>query len=408
MKKFTFTTVINKSKDEVFDWYQRAGFLERSLPSWEQTIPQTTLENIQVERSNRSILVKQSKGSITQWEYEITLTEKGDHSCEIIDHFTLHRIFFIKKRLLSYVSYKNEIIFQDITTFSKYRYSKPLRILISGSHGLIGSALFIFLQFAGHDVWRMGREKENLSAFENFDVIIHLAGENIGKGCWSKVKKEKILHSRIDETKSLVQIISKLQNPPQVFLCASAVGFYGDRNDEILLEDDPRGSLFISKVCEEWERAAKSVVIPNLRVVNLRFGMVLSGAGGALKEMLLPFRLGFGGRLGKGGQFISWICIDDAILAIYHIIMTRSLEGAVNITSPNPVTNAVFTKELAKCLHRSVGPPLPKFAILFLFGQKGRELLLSSTRAEPSKLLQTHYSFQYPSLIDALTHVIPK
>ena len=418
MKKFIFHTVVKKSKDEVFGWYQRAGFLERSIPPWEQASNLTTLKNVQIERkdSNTSILIKQVKDSFTYWEHEVTLIEKEGHSCEIVDQFRLSYKFpwlgkfFIKKRLSNYVAYKNEIIFHDISTFSKYKYAKPLRILLSGSHGLIGRALFTFLHFAGHDVWRMSKDqKESLSEYENFDVIIHLAGENIAKGRWSKMKKEKILRSRVDGTRNVAQIISKLKNPPKVFLCASAIGIYGDRNNEVLLESDQkRGDLFISKVCEEWESAAKSIILPKLRIVNLRFGMVLSSAGGALKEMLFPFRLGFGGKLGKGDQFISWICIDDVIGAIYHLIMTPSLEGAVNITSPYPVTNAEFTKELAKCLHRCIGPPLPKCVILFLFGQKGKELLISSTRAAPSKLLQTEYTFQYPCLKDALIHVISR
>jgi uncharacterized protein (TIGR01777 family) len=237
--------------------------------------------------------------------------------------------------------------------------------------------------------------------------MVHLAGENIGEGRWKKNKKERLLNSRVEGTGHLVRIIKGLRNPPQIFIAASAVGYYGDRGREVLDETSvPGHGLFITKLCEEWERATRGLEEKGIRVVNARFGIVLTAKGGALKRMLIPFKWGMGGKIGNGYQYVSWIAMDDVIGALYHIMMTPKIEGAVNVVSPHPVSNDVFAKELSKRLNRWRGPPFPEFLVRLFLGQKGEELLLTSTRVEPARLSETGYHFQYPKLYQALEHVV--
>jgi len=224
---------------------------------------------------------------------------------------------------------------------------------------------------------------------------------------WTKKKKNRILKSRREGTKNLVEIVKKLEKPPKVFISASAIGYYGNCGNNIVNENSPPGkNLFISKVCQEWEESSKGLEGKGTRVVWARFGMVLSSAGGALIKMLIPFRWGLGGKLGNGHQYVSWIAINDAIGSIYHIMMTPSLKGAVNIVAPHPVPNDILTKKLSKRLNRWRGIPTPEFILRLLFGQKGEELLLTSIRAEPYRLTESGYHFCYPKLSQALKHVV--
>jgi uncharacterized protein len=292
-----------------------------------------------------------------------------------------------------------------------------MKVAVTGTSGLIGSSLVSFLSKKDITVCKILREStiDNEiswkpesgdwgSVFAN--GIVHLAGENIATGKWTNEKKEKIKSSRIEGTKRLCDHVIKLPTPPSVFVCASAIGFYGDRGAEVLNEDSPRGSGFLSDVCIGWEEAAKAISNAGIRVVNLRFGMVLSNAGGALAKMLTPFKMGMGGRIGSGKQYMSWAAIDDITGAICHALFTDSLRGPVNVASPNPVTNREFTKTLGRALNRPTIMPMPAFAARLAFGEMANELLLASTRVEPKKLLDTGYRFQYPELEDALKHIL--
>ncbi|WP_420420544.1 TIGR01777 family oxidoreductase [Simkania sp.] len=376
---------------------------------------------------------RQVDGPFDEWVYKMKLRDQGEHACEIVDqfnfkhHFSKILTYFLnkqmEKRLTRILKYKHEILQNDLDLLEKYTYEKPLKILVSGSKGLVGSAVVDFLEFAGHQVWRLSRTSGSAAKreiawnpekaeadhekFEGFDVVIHLAGENVGTGFWSKKKKEAILTSRYKGTENLVKVLSRLKNPPKTFICASAVGYYGDRGDEVLTEEsEPGKGLFLTKVCQYWERAARELEDAGVRVVSTRFGMVLSSKGGALKKMLLPFQLGVGGKMGHGHQYVSWIALDDLVGALYHVIMTPSIRGGVNFTSPNPVMNAHFAKKIAQALKRWPGPPFPALMIRLLFGQKGEELMLASIRVEPKKLLDTGYSFQLPHLKQAFEHLL--
>ena len=295
-----------------------------------------------------------------------------------------------------------------------------MKVAATGSSGLIGSSLVSFLSkkdIVVSKILRENTEDDDISwkpedgdwnsAFsEGIDGIVHLAGENIASGKWTKKKKEKIRNSRIEGTKRLCEHILKLPTPPSVLVCASAIGYYGNRGVEFLNEGSSRGSGFLPNVCLGWEEAAESVSKAGIRVVNVRFGIVLSKDGGALAKMMTPFKMGMGGKIGSGTQYMSWIAMDDVTGAIYHTLTTDSLKGPVNATAPNPVTNKEFTNTLGKVLKRPAVVPMPAFAAKLAFGEMANDLLLASTKVAPKKLADSGYEFQYPELENALKHVL--
>jgi len=301
-----------------------------------------------------------------------------------------------------------------------------MRLLVSGSSGLIGKALTQLLKINGHDVVcliRSGKKKSseeisiswdpihghiNKDLFEGFDAIFHLAGENIAKGRWTKKRKEKLFVSRCRDTWLLSQILVRLHRPPKTMICASAIGFYGDRGTELLSETSLKGKGFLSDLCEKWEEGTLPIENRGCRVVHARFGTVLSLQGGFFKRVLPFFRLGLGGTIGSGKQIISWIDLEDAIQALYFLLCHHELSGPFNIVAPFAVTQKEFTQALAKSVHRPALLPMPKIVVNFLFGEMGKELLLSSTHAIPSRLQEAHFKFLYPTLEESLTHLLGK
>ena len=233
-----------------------------------------------------------------------------------------------------------------------------------------------------------------------------MAGENIGARRWTLTRKAIIRDSRLKGTRLLSETLAQLASPPKVLVCASAMGFYGDRGDEILTEDSPGGTGFLPDLCREWEAASESAAEKGIRVVRLRIGVVLSSQGGALKKMLPPFKMGVGGRLGSGKQYMSWIALDDLVGAIEHALTHDTLAGPVNAATPNPVTNQEFTRTLGRVLGRPTVFPVPSLAVRLLFGEMGNALLLSSARLEPTRLAASGFQFHYPELEAALRHVL--
>jgi uncharacterized protein (TIGR01777 family) len=296
-----------------------------------------------------------------------------------------------------------------------------MRMLLTGSSGLIGQALLSPLTSNGHKVVRLTRSPAsgryilwnpdagtvNTDDLEDFEAIVHLAGESI-VGRWTPEKKARILASRIKGTRLLCESLAHLRSHPIVLVSASAIGYYGDRGDQALDEESPAGSLFLSEVAKAWETATDPAARIGIRVVNLRIGFVLSKAGGGLATMLLPFKLGIGGRVGSGHQYMSWIAVDDVVGAISHALLSDSLRGPVNAVAPHPVTNLEFTKTLGRVLGRPTIFPLPAFAARLLLGEMANELLLASTRVSPSRLLASGYEFRFPDLQGALRHVLGK
>lgn len=298
----------------------------------------------------------------------------------------------------------------------------PLRILVTGSTGFVGSALVPFLAAGGYRVACLVRAEPrpgsaevfwdpeagvlDTARLEGLDAVVHLAGENIATGRWTAEKKARIRDSRVRGTKLLCDSLAGLKQPPKVLVCASAIGYYGDRGDEVLTEESTLGTGFLAGVCAEWEAAAKPAVQKGIRVVHLRFGMVASEAGGALAKLLTPFKMGLGGVLGTGNQYISWIALDDLLGVIAHALTTEALQGPVNAVAPNPVTNREFTRALGRVLGRFTLFPLPAVAAHLAFGEMADEVLLAGQRAQPTRLLTTGYRFRYPDLEGALRHLL--
>jgi uncharacterized protein (TIGR01777 family) len=296
-----------------------------------------------------------------------------------------------------------------------------MNVLISGATGLIGSSLAQELKSGGHHVTSLTRSptgENNISwdpdagtvdgSLEGTDAVVHLAGESIAEGRWTVSKKRRIMDSRKKGTRLLAETIAGLTTPPRVMVSASAVGYYGDRADEVLREDSRPGSDFLAEVCKAWEAAADPAREAGIRVVHTRFGIVLSLEGGALGTMLPIFKLGGGGRIGRGRQWWSWVAIDDVVGTIHHALENDSVEGPVNVGSLNPMTNAEYTRVLGKVLNRPTVLPVPAPAIRLALGGIADALLLASQRMEPAKLKETGYRFRHPELEGALRHLLER
>ncbi len=293
-----------------------------------------------------------------------------------------------------------------------------MKILISGSTGFIGSRLIPKLIASGHEVTRLVRSSHNpgllwdpyksevdISRLEGYDAFVHLSGESIN-GRWTNAKKKKILDSRIISTRFLAECISKLKNPPKAFICSSAIGFYGNRNNEELTEDSSAGTGFLAEVCKAWEAATKPIQQTGIRVVNVRTGLVLSPEGGALKQLLFPFKIGVGGVVGSGKQWWSWITLNDLLRIYQYSIETNGIKGAINGVSSSPVTNKTFVKTLGKVLHRPAIFPLPSIAVKLIFGEMGQELLLDGQKVIPKKLNDSGFKFEQIELEAALKSML--
>ena len=299
-----------------------------------------------------------------------------------------------------------------------------MNILVSGSSGLVGSALVPFLTADGHRVtclvrarpergkaevyWDPAAGRIDAGAIEGLDAAVHLSGESIASGRWTAEKKARIRDSRTKGTRLLSESLAGLAKPPKVFDCASAVGYYGNRGEELVKETSPPGSDFVAEVCRAWEASTEPAGRKGIRVVNLRIGIVLSPAGGALAKMLTPFRMGVGGKIGDGKQYMSWVAMDDLVGIISHALKTDALAGPVNAVTPNPVTNAEFTRTLGRVLRRPTIFPMPAFAARLAFGEMADALLLASQRVEPAKLLKAGYAFHFVELEPALRHLLGK
>ena len=297
---------------------------------------------------------------------------------------------------------------------------KRMKFLITGSSGLIGSELVAYLTSAGHDVRRLVRRVPSgcdlhwnpeeglidLSGLGEIDAIVHLAGESIAAWRWTEAKKARIADSRIKGTRLLAKALAALDHKPKVLVSASAIGLYGDRGNEVVDETSGAGKGFLAELGSQWEQAAYPVAEAGIRAVNIRIGIVLSGSGGALKKMILPFKLGLGGVVGSGKQYVSWVAIDDVVRIIHHTVVTESISGPINVVSPNPVTNYQFTKTLGHVLNRPTIFPVPEFAARLIFGKMADELLLASIRAHPNELITTGYNFQYPQLEQAVRYIL--
>jgi uncharacterized protein len=293
------------------------------------------------------------------------------------------------------------------------------KILVSGVSGPIGTALLPSLSASGWSIVRLVRGQASGKGqiawaperpisphtVSGFDAVVHLAGESIF-GRWTESKKTKIRNSRVAGTANLADALAQADEKPRVFVCGSAIGYYGSRGDELLREESAPGTGFLAQVCQEWEEATTPAVQADIRTAHIRTGVVLSPKGGALGAMLLPFKMGLGGRIGDGRQWMSWIHVQDMVGAINHILKNDLLQGPLNLVAPKPVTNAEFTKTLASVLSRPALLPMPAFAVKRVFGEMGEELLLASQKVEPGKLISSGYPFRFRELRKSLEAIL--
>jgi uncharacterized protein (TIGR01777 family) len=298
-----------------------------------------------------------------------------------------------------------------------------MKVLISGSHGLVGKALISSLSSDGHEIvrlvrgtpsgpaeveWHPNEGRIDAANLEGFDAVVHLAGESIASGRWTDEKKRAIRDSRVKGTALLSEALARLSRPPAVFLSASAIGYYGDRGDEVLTEKSAPGKDFLASVCVEWENATRAAIEKGIRTVHTRFGIILDAEEGALGKMLTPFRMGIGGRVGHGKQWMSWIAIEDVVNGLRFVIEDKTTSGPINFVAPNAVRNAEFTKSLGHVLSKPTLFPVPAFGVRLAFGEMGDALLLSSQRVEPRVLREKGFVFRWARLDEALRHLLAR
>lgn len=443
---------------DVFRWHAQPGALERLTPPWEsvQVLERTGDGMTDGTRVTLGIRLGplrcrwvsehraycqdaqfcdvQIAGPFARWEHTHRFVPDGASASYLEDHITyalplgvmtrLGAGALMRRKLDRLFAYRHRVTKHDLSIHRTYREKPPLHVLVTGASGLVGAALVPFLTTGGHRVTRLVRSAPRpgqaeiawqpetgtiaASALAGVEAVVHLAGENIATGRWTAEKKARIRASRVEGTRLLCQALAQLEHPPHVLVSASAIGYYGNRGVEVLHEDSAPGSGFLAEVCQAWEAATAPAVQRGIRVVQLRFGMVLSPAGGALAQMLLPCKLGAGGVIGSGQQSMSWIALDDALGAILHAIMTPSVQGPVNAVAPQALTNREFTTGLGRVLRRPTVLPLPAAAARLAFGEIAEALLLASARVEPRRLVDTGYVFGYPDLDSALWHLLGK
>ncbi len=452
IETFVRLTRIESSAQDVFDWHTRPGALERLTPPWIRlTIPERTggIENgarasllirrgpftirWEVEHMDcvrpRGFTDVQVRGPFAEWRHTHAF-EQDNAACYLEDRVEYRLPFGAIGKLMadSYVRteldrlfvYRHRVLSHDIAVHRAYPGSQPQRILLTGASGFIGTPLKHFLTAGGHHVVRLTRGAAtadsihwdpdagqlDVDALEGFDSVIHLAGESLSAFRWSGAKKARILSSRAAGTRLLCETLAKLKHPPKTLLSASAIGWYGNRGAEILDEESAPGTGFLSDVCRQWEAATRPAEEKGIRTVHLRTGMVLSPAGGALAAMLPAFHAGLGGPIGSGYQFMSWITMDDVIEAIYHALLVPSLRGPVNLVTPTAAINRDYARMLGHILGRPAMLPFPAGLARILMGEMAEDLLLSSTRVEPHRLMNTGFIFHFPDLESALRHLL--
>jgi uncharacterized protein (TIGR01777 family) len=370
---------------------------------------------------------EQRSGPFRVWRHSHRFTPTDDGGCVMEDEveWALPAVpsggfpgqSFVEKELRRLFSFRHARLRHDLDLHSSIESEEPMKIAVSGASGLIGRSLVRFLETGGHEVARLTRRRDaggifwdyekgevDKEALEGLDGVVHLAGEPIFGLRWSPEKKTRIRESRQKGTEFLAKTLAGLSRKPKVLVSGSAVGVYGDRGSEPLSEESRSGKGFLADVCRAWERASEAARKAGIRVVTVRTGMVLTPAGGALGTMLLPFKLGLGGRLGSGRQYVSWIDLDDEVGLIHHALTQSSVQGALNAVAPHPVPNSTFTSTLGRILGRPTLIPVPSLAIKTLFGEMGEALLLDGARVLPKKAEETGYVFRYPSLEESLRH----
>ncbi len=436
--------------ERVFDWHMRPGALERLLPPWEDVrvvgreggIEDGGTVRVRIRRgplkvdfsvrhtafeADRLFRDEQVSGPMGSWTHSHEFDPKGANACVVRDRIDYEPPLGAAAKALASSTIENEVkrllrfrnrrLLGDLRRHAAYD-GPPLRVAVTGANGFVGRALADFLTTGGHEVLPIVRRRPRRDRGEIFwdpmerriegrrlegvDAVVHLAGESLSRGRWSPAKKESIRRSRIVGTRLLVGALTRLRRPPRALVSASAIGYYGDRGSEKLDERSRPGRGFLADLCREWEAEALKAERADVRVVTLRTGLALSPSGGALGTMLLPFKLGAGGRLGSGRQYVSWIDHDDLVGLIFHATTTPALAGPVNATAPHPVPNAAFTTILGRVLRRPTLLPVPSLAVKGLFGEMGQALLLEGARVLPRAARGSGFRFEFEGLAESL------
>ncbi|GBD24970.1 Epimerase family protein [bacterium HR30] len=454
MHEFRFQSVIPVNASFAYDWHTREGAFERLTPPWTQVDVerrQGTIEAGEVDFRFRigpfhvrwraehyggkpgvEFRDRLVAGPMAFWEHVHRFVPLGSREFRMEDEVR-YRAFvrpavlddavdrlFLRREMARMFRYRHRVLAHDLVRHQELS-TTPLRFLVTGATGLVGSTLCAFLSAGGHRVIRATRRETNatgevlwtpstgeikLDPEQPIDVVVHLAGANVGERRWTADRKAEIRASRVMTTAKLAERVAQWKVLPKAFIVASAIGFYGNRGDELLDEDSSAGEGFLASVCREWEAASRPPEEAGIRVVRLRIGVVLSPRGGALRRLLWPFWLGLGGRTGTGRQYLSWITPDDLAAVILFCAVKDDLRGPVNAVSPHPVTNATFAQALAQALGRPALLPFPASAVRWILGEMGEELILSSTRVRPTRLLQSGFRFHFPTVEEALGHVL--
>jgi hypothetical protein len=442
---------LEASAEEVYRWHARPGALERLSPPWDPPVVESRAGTIEDDGARVVLRVGPLRqrwvaehhdaepgrvfhdrlvaGPFPLWEHAHRMTPAGDAACVLEDRIEyalplgragdLAGGRAIRSQLERMFAYRHSVTAGDLADHAACSGDGGMKVAITGASGLVGRALVPYLTAGGHGVVRLVRRPPaapgeaawdpeggtvDASALQSVDAVVHLAGEGIAEGRWTAARKEKLRASRLGPTRGLAEALAALERKPRVLVSASAIGYYGDTGDAWVDETSPPGDDFLGRLASEWEEAAAPAARAGIRVVNLRTGIVLSAAGGALGKMLWPFKAGLGGVLGPGTQHMSWIAMDDLLGAVHHALANDAVSGPLNATAPGPVTNAVFTKTLARVLGRPAIAPVPAFALRLLFGELADAALLASTRVRPAKLLATGYRFRFTDLERALRH----
>lgn len=446
------TELPGRSPEDVFAWHERPGALERLTPPWAEaevlrqdggirdggkvvlrirrgpTTFRWELRHRDYEHG-RGFADEQISGPLKHWLHRHRFSENGDGGTLVEDEVEVEPPLgaagaalgpgLVRRELGRLFRFRYRRLFTDLARHAEHADRPRLTVAITGSSGLIGTDLRHFLTTGGHRVIRLVRDRRLLADDAIFwnpstgeidadglaraDAVVHLAGVSLVSGRWTEARKRAIEGSRVKGTDLVARTLAELgRSGPRVMISSSAVGYYGDRGGAPLDENAPPGRGFLSEVCTAWEAATLPAERAGIRVVNLRTGPALSPAGGMLGKMLLPFKMGVGGRLGSGKQYISWIDLDDLVALILHAIHSESLSGPVNATAPHPVTNATFTSAFGRTVGRPTVVPVPAVAVKAAFGQLGTEALLWGQRAVPRKATQSGFSYFYEGVDESL------
>ena len=449
------TTTLPVSPEEAFAWHERAGAFERLAPPWERLdvlersqgirdgartvlrvhVGPVATKWVAVHRdyiAARQFVDEQVEGPFAHWVHRHLFEPIGPDATRYTDRIEFAPPFgtlgaaagmwLARPRAERMLAYRHETVRADLAAHHRFRDRAPIHVAITGASGLIGSALTPYLSTGGHRVtpvtrkpgvpnaihWNPATGAIDAGAFEGLDAVVHLAGENVGVR-WTAERKRRMWDSRVGGTRLLAETLARLERPPRVLVSASAMGIYGDRGDEWLAEDavpDGPPSDFFVELGREWEKATEPARDAGIRVVCVRSGLILTPAGGALAHMLPPFRLGVGGPIGNGRQWVSWISMDDEIGALHHALFTEDLSGPVNLVAPQPVTSREFAGTLGRVLHRPAVIPAPAPALKLLFGEMAETALLGSQRLSSARLAASGYTFRHEGLEQALRHVL--